>query len=107
MPNPPPLSADQRAAALKKAAEVRTLRAELKEKLKMGSTSLDEVMTQARKSHRYFKNIGPSNDKYISDSLLIDMMLKEQTHIYTGGAGSCAGCGEGTALRMMLSLIHI
>lgn len=61
----------------------------------------DEVMTTARKSHRYFKNIGPSNDKYISDSLLIDMMLKEQTHIYVGGAGSCAGCGEGTALRML------
>jgi pyruvate/2-oxoacid:ferredoxin oxidoreductase beta subunit/NAD-dependent dihydropyrimidine dehydrogenase PreA subunit len=63
----------------------------------------DEVMAQARKSHRYFKAIGPSNDKYISDSLLIDMMLKEQTHIYTGGAGSCAGCGEGTALRMLCS----
>ena len=31
----------------------------------------------------------------------IDMMLKEQTHVYVGGAGSCAGCGEGTALRMM------
>ncbi len=63
----------------------------------------DEVMTKARKSHRYFKNIGPSNNKYINDSLLIDMMLKEETHIYTGGAGSCAGCGEGTALRMMCS----
>ncbi len=63
----------------------------------------DEVMTTARKSHRYFKNIGPSNNKYISDSLLIDMMLKEETHIYVGGAGSCAGCGEGTALRMMCS----
>jgi pyruvate/2-oxoacid:ferredoxin oxidoreductase beta subunit len=61
----------------------------------------DEVMTHARKSHRYFKNFGPSNDQYINDSLLIDMMLKEQTMIYTGGAGSCAGCGEGTALRMM------
>src|SRR5437879_6571411 len=61
----------------------------------------DEVMTNARKSHRYFKNIGPSNEKYINDSLLIDMMLKEQTHVYVGGAGSCAGCGEGTALRMM------
>jgi pyruvate/2-oxoacid:ferredoxin oxidoreductase beta subunit/NAD-dependent dihydropyrimidine dehydrogenase PreA subunit len=61
----------------------------------------DDVMLKARKSHRYFKNIGPSNNKYISDSLLIDMMLKEQTMIYTGGAGSCAGCGEGTALRMM------
>src|ERR1700736_1750428 len=63
----------------------------------------DEVMTKSRKAHRYFKNIGPSNDKYISDSLLIDMMLKEKTHVYVGGAGSCAGCGEGTALRMMCS----
>ncbi len=61
----------------------------------------DEVMVRARKSHRLFKDMGPSNDKYISDSLLIDMMLKEQTHVYTGGAGSCAGCGEGTALRML------
>jgi NAD-dependent dihydropyrimidine dehydrogenase PreA subunit len=61
----------------------------------------DDVMTKARKSHRFFKNMGPSNEKYISGNLLIDMMLKEQTHIYTGGAGSCAGCGEGTALRMM------
>jgi pyruvate/2-oxoacid:ferredoxin oxidoreductase beta subunit/NAD-dependent dihydropyrimidine dehydrogenase PreA subunit len=63
----------------------------------------DDVMGNCRKSHRYFKNLGPSNNKYINDSLLIDMMLKEETHIYVGGAGSCAGCGEGTALRMMCS----
>jgi pyruvate ferredoxin oxidoreductase beta subunit len=63
----------------------------------------DDVMTWSRKAHRYFKNIGPSNDKYISDNLLIDMMLKEKTHLYVGGAGSCAGCGEGTALRMLCS----
>src|SRR4051812_48248897 len=63
----------------------------------------DEIMATARKSHRYFKNIGPSDEKYINDNLLIDMMLKEKTHIYVGGAGSCAGCGEGTALRMMCS----
>lgn len=61
----------------------------------------DNVILKARKSHRYFKNMGPSNPKYVSDNLLIDMMLNEQTHLYTGGAGSCAGCGEGTALRMM------
>ncbi len=63
----------------------------------------DEVMLQSRKTHRIFKNLGPSDKRYISDSLLIDMMLKEETHIYVGGAGSCAGCGEGTALRMMCS----
>jgi pyruvate/2-oxoacid:ferredoxin oxidoreductase beta subunit/Pyruvate/2-oxoacid:ferredoxin oxidoreductase delta subunit len=61
----------------------------------------DEVMTNSRKSHRFFKNIGPTNTKYINENLLIDMMLKEETHVYVGGAGSCAGCGEGTALRMM------
>src|SRR5262249_42248108 len=37
----------------------------------------DEIMLKARKSHRYFKNVGPSNPKYVSDNLLIDMMLKE------------------------------
>ncbi len=61
----------------------------------------EQVMTRVRKSHRYFKQIGPSDDRYVNDNLLVDMMLKEQTHVYTGGAGSCAGCGEGTALRMM------
>ncbi len=61
----------------------------------------DDVMTRSRKSHRIFKQIGPSNPAYINDNLLIDMMLKEEAHVYTGGAGSCAGCGEGTALRML------
>ena len=65
----------------------------------------DDDMLKIRKSHRYFKNMGPSDEKYISGNLLIDMMLKEQTHIYTGGAGSCAGCGEGTALRMMCAAV--
>jgi pyruvate/2-oxoacid:ferredoxin oxidoreductase beta subunit/NAD-dependent dihydropyrimidine dehydrogenase PreA subunit len=61
----------------------------------------EPVMESIRKSHRFFKNFGPSDASYINDNLLIDMMLKEKTHIYVGGAGSCAGCGEGTALRMM------
>ncbi len=61
----------------------------------------EPVMEQIRKSHRYFKEVGPSDENYINDNLLIDMMLREQTHIYVGGAGSCAGCGEGTALRML------
>ncbi|HEX7450422.1 MAG TPA: thiamine pyrophosphate-dependent enzyme [Pirellulales bacterium] len=63
----------------------------------------DDVMTSIRKSHRFFKRFGPSDERYVNDNLLVDMMLKEQTHVYTGGAGSCAGCGEGTALRMLCS----
>ena len=61
----------------------------------------EQSMTDIRKSHHYFKQFGPSDGRYVSDNLLVDMMLKEQTHIYVGGAGSCAGCGEGTALRML------
>ncbi len=61
----------------------------------------DKVMEDIRKVHRFFKNAGPSDPSYINDNLLIDMMLKEETHVYVGGAGSCAGCGEGTALRML------
>jgi hypothetical protein len=42
---PPSLSPEQRAAALEKAAEARKKRAELKERLKMGSLSLSELLT--------------------------------------------------------------
>ncbi|MGE3242824.1 MAG: 4Fe-4S binding protein, partial [Pirellulales bacterium] len=68
--------------------------------LKMVAKS-EPVMDRIRKSHRLFKEVGPSDNRYINENLLVDMMLKEQTHVYVGGAGSCAGCGEGTALRMM------
>ena len=61
----------------------------------------EDVLTKIKKSHRRFKEFGPSDERFVNDNLLIDMMLKEQTHVYVGGAGSCAGCGEGTALRMM------
>ena len=63
----------------------------------------DQVMNDIGTAHRHFKQVGPTDERFVNDNLLIDMMLKEQTHIYVGGAGSCAGCGEGTALRMMCS----
>jgi hypothetical protein len=47
MPLPPTLSPEQRQAALEKAAAARRLRAELKEKLKMGSLSLKELLDQS------------------------------------------------------------
>ena len=47
MPLPPQLSDEQRQAALAKAAEARRARAELKEKLKMGSTTLKELLDRS------------------------------------------------------------
>src|SRR5437016_3056383 len=49
MPLPPQLSPEQRQAALEKAAAARRQRAELKEKLKMGSTTLKELLDEAER----------------------------------------------------------
>jgi len=46
---PPALSPEQRQAALEKAAAARRARAELKERLKMGSISLAELLQQAER----------------------------------------------------------
>lgn len=47
MPQPPSLTPEQREQALAKAAEARRARAELKEKLKMGSITLRELLDKA------------------------------------------------------------
>ena len=47
MPQPPVLTPEQREQALAKAAEARRVRAELKEKLKMGSVTLSALLVQA------------------------------------------------------------
>lgn len=47
MPQPPNLTPEQRQEALAKAAQARRARAELKEKLKMGSMTLAELLNQA------------------------------------------------------------
>ena len=49
MPLPPQLSPDQRQAALDKAAAARRQRAELKDKLKMGSLTLKELFDQSER----------------------------------------------------------
>jgi len=47
MPQPPVLTPEQREQALAKAAAARRARAELKERLKMGSLSLADLLAQA------------------------------------------------------------
>ncbi|PWB82213.1 MAG: thiamine pyrophosphate-binding protein, partial [Candidatus Methylomirabilota bacterium] len=45
----------------------------------------------------------PTPRAYINERALADMMLSEEALLYVGGAGSCMGCGEATAIRMMLA----
>ena len=47
MPKPPPLTSEQRSAALKKAAEARRVRSEVKNRLKMGTMTLPELLETA------------------------------------------------------------
>lgn len=57
-----------------------------------------------REAFTFFHKIGPTPKAYISERALADMMLAEQSALlYTGGAGSCTGCGEATAIRMMVA----
>jgi hypothetical protein len=49
MPLPPSRSSDQLQAALEKAAQARRTRAEIKEQLKMGSLTFEQVLTRAER----------------------------------------------------------
>ena len=49
----------------------------------------------------FFTKIPDTPQRFINERLLTDMMLSPDSLLYVGGAGSCMGCGEATALRMM------
>jgi pyruvate/2-oxoacid:ferredoxin oxidoreductase beta subunit/Pyruvate/2-oxoacid:ferredoxin oxidoreductase delta subunit len=51
----------------------------------------------------FYRCLPPTPPEYRSDKALADLMLGEHAFGYIGGAGSCAGCGEGTAIRMLLA----
>jgi pyruvate/2-oxoacid:ferredoxin oxidoreductase beta subunit/ferredoxin len=63
-----------------------------------------EVLDEARLSFKFYKQETPPTPKeFINEKILADLMLKDESLLYVGGAGSCMGCGEGTALRMLMA----
>ena len=50
-----------------------------------------------------FRSLPATPAEYRSEKALADLMLGEHAIGYVGGAGSCAGCGEATAVRMMVA----
>lgn len=63
----------------------------------------DRNMPLFAKKWDHFKSVGPTPEQYINEKVLADMMLRDDTLQYVGGAGSCAGCGEATVLRMFIA----
>ncbi|MBI3017620.1 MAG: 4Fe-4S dicluster domain-containing protein [Deltaproteobacteria bacterium] len=62
-----------------------------------------KVLKEAQETCSFFNTLPPTPPQFINERLLVDMMLAPRSLLYTGGAGSCMGCGEGTAIRMMLA----
>jgi pyruvate/2-oxoacid:ferredoxin oxidoreductase beta subunit/NAD-dependent dihydropyrimidine dehydrogenase PreA subunit len=64
----------------------------------------EKTLPRYRSAFNFFRKIGPTPEKYINERALADFMLAEESALlYVGGAGSCMGCGEATAIRMMLA----
>ncbi len=64
-----------------------------------GHTQLEH----AARDVAFVRSLPSTPDAYRNEKVLGDLMLGEHAHGYAGGAGSCAGCGEGTALRMLVA----
>ena len=64
-------------------------------------TKTPQNMAHYRKSFSFYRKTPETPKQYIQEKVLADMMLAERSLLYVGGAGSCAGCGEGTAIRML------
>ncbi len=62
------------------------------------------MLKRYQRTWNFYTKMPETPKKYINEKLLTDMMLAERSLLYVGGAGSCMGCGEGTALRMMLAV---
>lgn len=64
----------------------------------------ETTLPRYRSAFNFFRKIGPTPKNYINERALADFMLDEESALlYVGGAGSCMGCGEATAIRMMLA----
>ncbi|HEY8239091.1 MAG TPA: 4Fe-4S dicluster domain-containing protein, partial [Candidatus Limnocylindrales bacterium] len=64
-----------------------------------GESTLDRF----RRDMAFYRSLPPTPPEYRNEKALADLMLGEFAFGYVGGAGSCAGCGEATAIRMLVA----
>lgn len=73
-----------------------------KEALKMIDKT-EENLEDYRDGWKFYEDLPESPPEYLIEKSVQDMMLAYRSNLYVGGAGSCMGCGEATAIRMMLA----
>ena len=61
------------------------------------------TLAQYERDIRFFRTLPMTPPEYRNDKALADLMLGEHAMGYVGGAGSCSGCGEATAIRMLVA----
>jgi pyruvate-ferredoxin/flavodoxin oxidoreductase len=61
------------------------------------------VLERATAGTDLVRRLPPTPARFLSEKVLPDLMLSDAAWLYEGGAGSCMGCGEGTAIRMLLA----
>ncbi len=64
-----------------------------------GESTLDRY----RRDIAFFRGLPVTPPEYRNEKALADLMLGEHALGYVGGAGSCSGCGEASAIRMMMA----
>jgi pyruvate/2-oxoacid:ferredoxin oxidoreductase beta subunit/Pyruvate/2-oxoacid:ferredoxin oxidoreductase delta subunit len=75
----------------------------LEEPPRAEGASPDSTLDRFRRDMAFFRTLPPTPIEYRNEKALADLMLGEHALGYVGGAGSCAGCGEATAVRMLVA----
>ena len=63
----------------------------------------ESTVERYARDFRFYHALPPTPDVYRNEKALADLMLGEHAIGYVGGGGSCSGCGEATALRMLVA----
>ncbi len=63
----------------------------------------ESTLERHARDMRLFRSLPPTPVAYRNERALADLMLGEHALGYVGGAGSCSGCGEATAIRMLVA----
>jgi pyruvate ferredoxin oxidoreductase beta subunit len=63
----------------------------------------ESTLERFRRDMAFFRTLPITPKEYRNEKALADLMLGEDAIGFVGGAGSCAGCGEATSMRMLLA----